>query len=134
MRRAALALVGTVTGTVLLVAAKTGAAPPSGRIVPSTSPTGGLRDGSFTGVRAIANAGEAVTVTVRVHDGRVTTAVGSCEAVTGQSSDICAAAVRRLQREALSAQSADIHTVSGATYTSDAYRMSLQSALDRART
>jgi uncharacterized protein with FMN-binding domain len=40
----------------------------------------------------------------------------------------------RLQREALSAQSVDIHTVSGATYTSDAYRMSLQSALDKART
>ena len=37
-----------------------------------------------------------------------------------------------LQSEALQAQSAQIDTVSGATYTSDAYRASLQSALDRA--
>jgi hypothetical protein len=37
-----------------------------------------------------------------------------------------------LQSEALQAQSAQIDTVSGATYTSDAYRSSLQSALDLA--
>jgi uncharacterized protein with FMN-binding domain len=37
-----------------------------------------------------------------------------------------------LQSEALQAQSAQIDTVSGATYTSEAYRESLQSALDRA--
>ena len=37
-----------------------------------------------------------------------------------------------LQSEALRAQSAQIDTVSGATYTSEAYRESLQSALDRA--
>ena len=36
-----------------------------------------------------------------------------------------------LHDEALQAQSAQIDTVSGATYTSDAYRTSLQSALDR---
>jgi uncharacterized protein with FMN-binding domain len=36
-----------------------------------------------------------------------------------------------LHDEALQAQSAHIDTVSGATYTSDAYRTSLQSALDR---
>lgn len=37
-----------------------------------------------------------------------------------------------LLSEALQAQSAQIDTVSGATYTSDAYSASLQSALDRA--
>jgi len=36
-----------------------------------------------------------------------------------------------LHDEALQAQSARIHTVSGATYTSEAYSQSLQSALDR---
>ncbi|HZC33582.1 MAG TPA: FMN-binding protein [Candidatus Bathyarchaeia archaeon] len=36
-----------------------------------------------------------------------------------------------LHDEALQAQSAQIDTISGATYTSEAYRMSLQSALDR---
>jgi uncharacterized protein with FMN-binding domain len=37
-----------------------------------------------------------------------------------------------LRNEALRAQSARINTVSGATYTSDGYAQSLQSALDRA--
>jgi uncharacterized protein with FMN-binding domain len=38
-----------------------------------------------------------------------------------------------LRQEALQAQSAQIDILSGATYTSDAYAQSLQSALDRAR-
>ncbi len=37
-----------------------------------------------------------------------------------------------LRSEALTAQSAQIDLVSGATYTSDAYAQSLQSALDQA--
>ena len=37
-----------------------------------------------------------------------------------------------LRQEALQAQSAQIHTVSGATYTSAGYRQSLQAALDQA--
>ena len=37
-----------------------------------------------------------------------------------------------LRQEALQAQSAQMHTVSGATYTSVGYRQSLQAALDRA--
>ena len=41
-------------------------------------------------------------------------------------------ALPRLRTEALTAQSADIDTVSGATYTSEGYRQSLQSALDSA--
>jgi uncharacterized protein with FMN-binding domain len=41
-------------------------------------------------------------------------------------------ALPRLRTEALQAQSAEIDTVSGATYTSDGYRQSLQSALDSA--
>ncbi|MDG6104272.1 FMN-binding protein [Dactylosporangium aurantiacum] len=39
-----------------------------------------------------------------------------------------------LREQALQRQSADLDTVSGATYTSDGYRRSLQSALDAART
>lgn len=42
-------------------------------------------------------------------------------------------AVPRLTQEALTVQSAAVHTVSGATYTSDGYRQSLQSAIDEAR-
>jgi uncharacterized protein with FMN-binding domain len=37
-----------------------------------------------------------------------------------------------LRQEALQAQSAQIHTISGATYTSTGYRQSLQAALDQA--
>jgi uncharacterized protein with FMN-binding domain len=40
--------------------------------------------------------------------------------------------VPRLREETLSAQGADIDTVSGATYTSAGYRKSLQAALDAA--
>ncbi|MEV6415150.1 FMN-binding protein [Kribbella sp. NPDC051718] len=45
---------------------------------------------------------------------------------------ISAFALPILQREAVTAQSATIDTVSGATFTSDGYRRSLQSALDTA--
>jgi uncharacterized protein with FMN-binding domain len=41
-------------------------------------------------------------------------------------------AVPQLDDETLQAQSANIDTVSGATYTSDGYRQSLQSAIDAA--
>jgi len=51
---------------------------------------------------------------------------------TARSKDINSTAVPKLNQETLQAQSADIDTVSGATYTSAGYRQSLQSALDRA--
>jgi uncharacterized protein with FMN-binding domain len=41
-------------------------------------------------------------------------------------------AVPQLDQETLDAQSAQIDTISGATYTSEGYRESLQSALDAA--
>ncbi|MGW4540508.1 FMN-binding protein [Streptomyces chartreusis] len=51
---------------------------------------------------------------------------------TARSRDINSTAVPKLNQETLQAQSADVDTVSGATYTSAGYRQSLQSALDRA--
>ncbi|HEX3005770.1 MAG TPA: FMN-binding protein [Angustibacter sp.] len=50
----------------------------------------------------------------------------------GTSRSISAAAAPQLHDEALQAQSANIDTVSGATYTSEGYRQSLQAALDAA--
>jgi uncharacterized protein with FMN-binding domain len=50
-----------------------------------------------------------------------------------KSQRINASALPQLQTEALAAQSAQVDTVSGATYTSDGYATSLQSALDQAR-
>jgi uncharacterized protein with FMN-binding domain len=49
-----------------------------------------------------------------------------------RSNEISQYAEPILRGEALQAQSAQIDTVSGATYTSDAYDRSLQSAIDRA--
>ncbi|MFE3634577.1 FMN-binding protein [Streptomyces sp. NPDC059168] len=49
-----------------------------------------------------------------------------------RSQDISSTAVPKLNQETLAAQSANIDTVSGASYTSAGYRQSLQSALDRA--
>jgi FMN-binding protein len=49
----------------------------------------------------------------------------------GRSGDISQYAAPLLRREALRAQSAHIDTVSGASYTSAGYAMSLQSALDQ---
>lgn len=51
----------------------------------------------------------------------------------GESIDINRSALPRLRTAALEAQSARVDTVSGATYTSEAYRQSLQFALDQAR-
>lgn len=50
----------------------------------------------------------------------------------GTSRSISANAAPQLHDEALQAQSAKIDTVSGATYTSEGYRQSLQAALDAA--
>ena len=50
----------------------------------------------------------------------------------GRDQEINSRAIPQLDQEALQAQSAQIDTVSGATYTSDGYRTSLQSALDAA--
>ncbi|MDQ1708618.1 MAG: hypothetical protein QOG49_3 [Frankiaceae bacterium] len=50
-----------------------------------------------------------------------------------RSAEISQGAEPLLRQEALTAQSARIDTVSGATYTSDGYAQSLQSALDQAR-
>ena len=51
----------------------------------------------------------------------------------GKSVRINERAVPQLNSEALTAQSADVDTVSGATYTSNDYHRSLQSAIDAAR-
>jgi uncharacterized protein with FMN-binding domain len=50
----------------------------------------------------------------------------------GRSVQISNHAAPILRAEVLKAQSAKVSTVSGATYTSDAYLLSLQSAIDKA--
>jgi uncharacterized protein with FMN-binding domain len=48
-----------------------------------------------------------------------------------RSESINAQAAPILEQEVLASQSANIDTVSGATYTSDGYKQSLQSAIDQ---
>jgi uncharacterized protein with FMN-binding domain len=73
-----------------------------------------------------------VQVRVTVSAGRITdvTAV-ELTATDPHSEQINAEAVPELRRQVLAAQSAQIDGVSGATFTSDGYEASLQSALDR---
>ena len=50
-----------------------------------------------------------------------------------RSADISSQAAPLLHDEVIQAQSAQIDTIGGATYTSESYAQSLQSALDKAR-
>ncbi|MGW3507157.1 FMN-binding protein [Streptomyces sp. NPDC000994] len=148
LRRVVLASAATVSGLVMLlslkphtppqIAADPAPAPSSGS---STSGGSGAAGGASrsTGTRAVT--GETVQTRwgpVRV---RVTLAGGRITDVTAlaqpsgnpRDREISGYAIPQLRREALAAQSANIDTVSGATYTSDGYRRSLQSALDAAR-
>jgi uncharacterized protein with FMN-binding domain len=60
------------------------------------------------------------------------TAVKTLQLPTGGRSDeINSYATPILAQEVMSSQSATINTVSGATYTSDAYKLSVQSAIDK---
>jgi hypothetical protein len=74
-----------------------------------------------------------VQVQVHISNGKITDVV-PLQLTSGDSRDdeINAYAVPQLHDEALSAQSANIDVVSGATYTSEGYRQSLQAALDAA--
>jgi uncharacterized protein with FMN-binding domain len=74
-----------------------------------------------------------VQVQVQLSGGAITeVAIGMYPNGDGRSQRISAVALPELRSETLTAQSAQIDTVSGATYTSDAYIRSLQSAIDAA--
>jgi len=74
-----------------------------------------------------------VQVTITVTDGKITAVdVPTYPTANGKDRQINAYALPILKQETLSAQSADIDMVSGATVTSEGYVESLQSALDQA--
>lgn len=87
---------------------------------------------TYTGT-AIQTRYGAVQVQVTISSGKIT-GVTTLQVPSGDphSSSISAAATPVLASEALTAQSAKIDTVSGATFTSQGYLASLQSALDQA--
>ena len=98
--------------------------------VVSTAPANGdlIVNGSSAGTRY-----GPVQVRITVRSQRVVAVTALVYPSSGQrDQEISAFALPQLEREVLTAQSAQIDTVSGATFTSDGYRRSLQSALDAA--
>jgi uncharacterized protein with FMN-binding domain len=111
-------------------------APPSGATSPAPTPTPaaiGLKSGTFTGQNA-ANFFGPVQVQIVVSGGRIT-GVKTIQSPSDnpQSAYIASVAMPYLLQEVLQAQSAQINVVSGATYDSQSYAQSVQSALDMAR-
>lgn len=73
-----------------------------------------------------------VEVRVTIASGKITAVEAIALPSGGRSGQISSYAAPVLASEAVTAQSASIDTVSGATYTSQAYSQSLQAALDQA--
>jgi uncharacterized protein with FMN-binding domain len=113
-------------------ASATPAAPSTGSSSSSTSGSTSPAAKTVTGAVAQTRWGP-VQVQITVAAGKVT-AVTAVQVPSGNGRDaeINGYAVPVLAQETLSAQSADIDGVSGATVTSDGYKTSLQSALDAA--
>ncbi|WP_030976628.1 FMN-binding protein [Streptomyces sp. NRRL S-1824] len=145
MRRAALATTGISTLVVALLALKPHQSPalagPTPRSPaessPPHAPTGNASGsptgtGTFTGAPVDTQYGT-VQVAATLSEGKIT-AVKVLRAPdrSGRDQEIAAYALPRLTQEAIGAQSAHIDTVSGASYTSQGYIQSLQSALDQA--
>ncbi|MEU6277413.1 FMN-binding protein [Streptomyces populi] len=151
LRRVTLAAAATVTGFVLLLSLKPHTPPTPAEASSSvgrssTASPGGSSGGSSgtsggsksTGSRTVT--GDTVQtrwgpvqVRITLKDGRITeSAAVVYPSDNPRDQEINSYAIPQLRRETLAAQSARIDSVSGATYTSDGYRQSLQSALDSA--
>jgi len=125
--------VGTANGaTVATTTTATTATTTSGTTTKTTSGSTTYKDGTYTGTTVTHRYGS-VTVTVTISGGKITNV--SAQAVDGgdrRSQSINSQAVPMMKTEVLSANSAKVSTISGATYTTTAYITSLQSALAKA--
>lgn len=91
-----------------------------------------LKDGTYTGITETHRYGS-VTVTVTVADGQITKISEDVVSDGDHHSDmINERSIPAIESEVLAANSADVSTISGATYTTQAFLDSLQSALDQA--
>jgi len=151
MRRVAFAIVGTIAGLVGLLSFKThlasvanppaaisttgpstsGGAPNTGS-EPSAPSVPGSSSNTVTGDAADTRWGP-VQVRITVTNGKLSdvTAV-EYPSENSRDQEINSNAIPALNQEALSAGNAKIDMISGATYTSQGYVQSLQSALDKA--
>ncbi|MEU6196041.1 FMN-binding protein [Streptomyces sp. NPDC047061] len=160
LRRVMLASAATVSGIVMLLALKPHTAPTVITDSAAAAPSAGASaspgassgsSGSGSGSGSSGKSGSSSTGTKTVTGDTVQTRWGPVQVkVTiknGKITDVTAVqypsdnprdqqindyALPQLRSEALAAQSASIDTVSGATYTSQGYQQSLQSALDSA--
>ena len=154
MRRTALTIVATITGLVLLLSFKThgtatAVSKPATISTTGTTSTGSSSSSGSTSSSSGSSATSTGTTTVTgdsvdtrwgpvqvqitVTGGKVTAAQAVVYPQSnGRDVEINSYAVPTLNQEALAAGTASIDAVSGATYTSDGYIQSLQSALDRA--
>ncbi|MEU6244230.1 FMN-binding protein [Streptomyces sp. NPDC047024] len=132
LRRTVLACAAAVAVTVLPLSLKPHTNPVAAAVPQRNSAGATTGSRTVTGDTAQTRWGP-VQVRVTLDNGRLTdvTAVRH-PSENSRDQEINAFALPRLRAEALAAQSADIDTVSGATYTSTGYRQSLQSALDSA--
>lgn len=151
LRRMTLAAATTVTGVVLLLSLKPHTPPvpvraSSSASQPSSTPSADSSGESSGSSGSTKTAGTRTVTgdTVQTRWGpvkvRITMRNGTITDVTAvtypsdnpRDQEINSYALPQLRREALAAQNAQIDSVSGATYTSDGYKQSLQSALDSA--
>jgi uncharacterized protein with FMN-binding domain len=150
MRRAVFAILGTAAATSLLVGLKAHAdpqqpagiaaqepppesdAPADGQPAEPGQPTAPPANGGKRTIKgdAISTPYGDVTVTITLTGDKIT-GVTAVLPTAGESAARAANAGPKLKAQTLERQSADIDTVSGATYTSEGYKASLQSALDR---
>jgi uncharacterized protein with FMN-binding domain len=134
MTRIATWLLATAAAVALLFGFHTSTAGPltaTAETVAAAPPTAGT-SGSVTGSVAQTRWGP-VQVQLTVASGRITdVTVVQYPDGNGRDREINDDALPELVQETLSAQSADIDMVSGATVTSEGYLQSLQSALDQA--
>lgn len=139
MKRLILAVAGTIAGLIALLSFRTHPGPAAVGSLPAA--TRGPGPSLVTpSARPVTTLGQTVhnqfdTIQVRIVTvrGQIRSVAFAKLAGDEQLSDLINAhAGPLLLQRTLTAQSPDIDAVSGATYTSDGYRQSLQSALDRA--
>ena len=125
---------GTTSGSAAATSTPTTTTPPTATAgTQSTTTASTYKDGTVTGSVITTRFGN-VQVQVTISGG----AIADVRALQlpsrdGRSQQIASEAEPILRQEALTAQSAKIDLLSGATYTSDAYARSLQSALDQVK-
>lgn len=135
MRRAPIVIAATIAGTAAVLGFHPKPAargPVAEQPLPPTAGAKSSHNGTFVGTD-VANPYGDVQVQVAMRAGKVV----DVRAVRlpdgdGTSREINRRAGPQLKQQALRVQNARVDGVSGATYTSDGYRRSLQAALDRA--